>query len=71
MVAEGYGRRDHAPHPVKNFTKLAHWVVETEEATGSSWRKDVPAYWLRIFPSKKDIHCLEKLTKISEQIWRN
>lgn len=82
MVAEGYvkkergrdGERDHYTlHSVKNLTKLAHWVVEIEEAIGSNWRKDQPAYWLRLpLPApQKDIHCQKKLTKISRQIWRN
>lgn len=73
MVAEGYvkkergrdGERDHYTlHSVKNLTKLAHWVVEIEEAIGSNWRKDQPAYWLRLPPRPPKRHTLpEKANK--------
>lgn len=62
----------YTPHSVKNLTKLASWAVEIEEDIGSSWRKDLPSLLVEdFFFFQKNIHCQEKLTKISRQIWRN
>lgn len=59
-------------HSIRNPTKLAHWVAGIKEVLGSSWHKDLPSLLVEdIFFPLKDIHCQEKLTKISRQIWRN
>ena len=50
----GRERNYYTPHSVKNLTKLASWVVEIEEAIGSSWRKDLPSLLVEdfFFPKK-------------------